>query len=253
MNILKTSQILNVAVNSLSFKETLSLINSCIQENKTINQVSINAGKLVTMQHDKTLYEAVNRGDLINADGQSIIWASKLFNNPIPERVTGTDLMQALIKKASKERWRMFFLGAREEVVKKVVKICSEKYGNHIVAGYRNGYFKDSEESSIVDSIAKSKADILFVGITSPRKERFIDKYKNMLNVSFSMGVGGSFDIIAGQTKRAPLWMQKIGLEWCYRLIQEPRRMWKRYLIGNVKFIFLILKQKLGCYKNPFS
>ena len=116
-----------------------------------------------------------------------------------------------------------------------------------------SGYFKDSEESSIVDSIAKSKADILFVGITSPRKERFVDKYKNMLNVSFSMGVGGSFDIIAGQTKRAPLWMQKIGLEWCYRLIQEPRRMWKRYLIGNVIFIFLILKQKLGCYKNPFS
>jgi len=129
----------------------------------------------------------------------------------------------------------------------------SSEYGNDIIAGYRNGYYGNEEEESIVKEIADSKADILFVAITSPKKEIFLNKYKRAINVPFTMGVGGSFDVVAGITKRAPLWMQKAGLEWFYRFAQEPRRMWKRYLIGNAQFVFLILKQKLGLYKNPFE
>ena len=123
----------------------------------------------------------------------------------------------------------------------------SSKYSSNIIAGYRNGYFKKEDEHTIAAQISKSGAQILFVAISSPTKENFLHQHKLLLNnVNFTMGVGGSFDVVAGKVKRAPIWMQKFGLEWFYRLIQEPRRMWKRYLIGNSKFIFLVLKEKLN-------
>ena len=125
------------------------------------------------------------------------------------------------------------------------INIYSSKYSKDIIAGFRNGYFKKEEEKDIAKQIASSGANILFVAISSPTKENFLYTHRELLSeVNFIMGVGGSFDVIAGKVKRAPLWLQAIGMEWLYRLYQEPKRMWRRYLIGNSKFILLVLREK---------
>ena len=241
----KRQNFLNIPLDALTMQESVQFIDTSIQDNKRINHVVINAGKVVAMQTDKQLHESVVSCDLINADGQSIVWAARFLGLDIPERVAGIDLMKNLVALAAEKQYKCFFLGAKEEIVKRVVDIYSEKYGDEIIAGYRNGYFSKDEEKVVAQQIADSKAQILFVAITSPKKENFMYAYRELLsNVNFTMGVGGSFDVVAGFTKRAPLWMQNIGLEWFYRFLQEPSRMWKRYLVGNTKFIILVLKNK---------
>jgi N-acetylglucosaminyldiphosphoundecaprenol N-acetyl-beta-D-mannosaminyltransferase len=224
--------------------ETVQLIDRAIQEQRPIHHVAINAAKLVNAQKDFALKESIVNCDIINADGQAIVWASNFLKKPLPERVPGIDLMINLVKLAKERGYRIFFLGAKEEIVKEVVNVYSRQYGNEIIAGYRNGYFTRVEEENVAMQIADSNASILFVAMTSPQKEIFLNKYKALIRVPFIMGVGGSFDVVSGYVKRAPLWMQNNGLEWLYRLLQEPRRMWKRYLVGNSEFIYLILKEK---------
>ena len=194
--------------------------------------------------------ESVNSSDIINADGQAVVWAAKFLNKPLVERVAGIDLMQNLVKLAASKKYKIYFLGAEENVVSKTVAHYSKEFGQDIIAGYRNGYYQPEDEKEVIEDIISSEANILFVAITSPNKENFLYKYKNELaEVNFIMGVGGSFDVVAGKTKRAPLWMQDLGMEWFYRFIQEPKRMWKRYLVGNSKFILLVLKEKLSAKK----
>lgn len=225
--------------------ETLSVITNSIKNDQQIHHVVVNAGKIVALQTDLKLRESVNCCDIINADGQAIVWASKVLNNPLPERVAGIDLMEKLVALSYEKEYKIFFLGAKEEVVSKVVSFYSDKYSPEIIAGYRNGYFDKNQEPEIAKQISQSGANILFVAISSPKKEIFLNENKSILkNVNFIMGVGGSFDVVSGLVKRAPQWMQKFGLEWFYRLIQEPKRMWRRYLVGNTKFIFLVLKAK---------
>jgi len=237
--------ILNTVIDDLSMKETLEEIDAIIKNQKQLHHTVVNAGKIVALQEDLELRKSVNEADIINADGQGVVWAAKFLGKPIKERVAGIDLMQNLVAKAYQKNHKIFFFGAKEEVVKKVVDTYSEKYSSEIIAGYRNGYFKKEEEKLIAKEIADSGAQILFVAISSPTKENFLYQNKEILsNINFTMGVGGSFDVVAGLVKRAPVWMQKTGLEWFYRFIQEPKRMWKRYLIGNSKFIFLVLKEK---------
>ncbi len=236
---------LNIPVDNFTMAETINQVDEAIQRNKRINHVVINAGKVVSMQTDKELFESVVSCDIVNADGQSIVWAARFLGKYLPERVAGADLMQNLVQLASEKGYKCFFLGAKQEIVEKVVSIYTEKYGPQIIAGYRNGYFKREEESEVANQISASGAHMLFVAITSPRKENFMYSYRDTLSkVNFTMGVGGTFDVIAGFTKRAPVWMQNKGLEWLYRLIQEPRRMWRRYLIGNTKFCWYVAVEK---------
>lgn len=241
----QTIQILNTRIHNLTMKETLSMVEETIEKNQQLHHVVVNAGKMVQMQKDVELRESVNSSDIINADGQAVVWAAKILNKPLKERVAGIDLMENLVELAHKKNHKIFLFGAKEEVVKKVVNLYSKKYSKSIIAGYRNGYYKEEDELEIANQIASSGANMLFVAITSPKKENYLYKYKNELkNVNFIMGVGGSFDVISGLTKRAPLWMQNSGLEWFYRFLQEPKRMWKRYLVGNSKFIYLVFKEK---------
>lgn len=226
-------------------QETLALIDESIENRNQLHHVVVNAGKIVAMQTDLRLRKSVNDSDLINADGQSVVWASRLLGKPLKERVAGIDLMVNLVELAYEKKYKIFFFGAKEEVVKKVVEKYADQYSTEIIAGYRNGYFRKEEEQQIAEQISESGANILFVAISSPTKENFLYENKKLLNkINFVMGVGGSFDVVAGVVKRAPLWMQKAGLEWFYRFVQEPKRMWKRYLIGNAKFILLVLKEK---------
>ena len=228
-------------------EETLSIVNNTIFNKESIQHVVVNAGKIVAMQNDAQLRKSVNESDLINADGQAVVWASKILGKPLKERVSGIDLMEALVELAYQNQYKIFFFGAKEEVVKTVVDRYSNDYSPKIIAGYRNGYFKKDEEQDIAKQISDSGANILFVAISSPTKENFLYENKKLLNkVNFIMGVGGSFDVVSGKVKRAPVWMQNSGLEWFYRFAQEPKRMWKRYLVGNSKFIALVLKEKFS-------
>jgi len=241
----KKVDVLNIPVQALSMSETLGFIKSRIDNKEFTQHVVVNAGKIVSMQDDEALRKSVLEADMINADGMSVVWASRFLGKALPARVAGIDLMLELVKMAHRHGYKCYFFGARQEVVEKVVETFSNEYSSAIIAGYRNGYFREEEEEELAKEIANSGADMLFVAMSSPKKEIFVNKYKKLMNVPFVMGVGGSFDVVAGVTKRAPLWMQKIGMEWFYRLIQEPTRMWKRYLVGNTKFMWLVLKARL--------
>ena len=243
---MKKTNILNTHIHNVTMQETIEIVDRAITKGEHLHHVVVNAGKIVSMQKDLQLRKSVNESDLINADGQAVVWASKILGTPLRERVAGIDLMIRLVELAHKKKYKIFFFGAKEEVVKSVVNKYTDQYESNIIAGYRNGYFTKEDEQDIAIEISNSGANILFVAISSPTKENFLYENKELLNkVNFIMGVGGSFDVVSGQIKRAPLWMQKIGLEWFYRLTQEPRRMWKRYLIGNVKFITLVINWKL--------
>lgn len=232
-------------VHCLSMSQTIAVIDETIRQRKRLQHVVVNAAKLVNMQKDVMLRESVINSDIINADGQAVVWASRILGSPLPERVAGIDLMAKLVELAYRKNYRIFFLGAKEEVVKKVVDRYSQEYSTGIIAGYRNGYYSKEEEAGIARLIADSNADILFVAMSSPKKEIFLHTYKDVIDTPFIMGVGGSFDVVSGITRRAPRWMQRNGLEWLYRVMQEPRRMWKRYLVTNTRFIAMIIKYKL--------
>jgi N-acetylglucosaminyldiphosphoundecaprenol N-acetyl-beta-D-mannosaminyltransferase len=245
---------LGIPVDSLTMEETVARIDESIRKDDHISHVVINAGKVVSMMKDRELYESVTACDIINADGQSIVWAARILGDKLPGRVAGVDLMQELVKLAAYRGYKCFFLGAREEIVKMVVDRYTAVYGPEIIAGYRNGYFAETDEPAIARQISDSGAKLLFVAISSPKKENFLHRNQEALkSVNFTMGVGGTFDIIAGITKRAPGWVQNIGMEWFVRLLQEPRRMWKRYLVGNTMFIILVLKTKFKRNKNIYT
>lgn len=241
---LKRMNILNIPIDALTMDETVQLIDSSIQQKKFIRHVAINTDIIVKAQKDAVLKEAIETSELINADGIWIVWASRFLKQSLPERISATDLMGNLVKLAAEKNYKIFFLGAREEIVKATVDVYEKKYSKNIISGYRNGYFKKEDEINVARQIGVSGADILFVAISSPIKEIFLHRYQRVLGVPFIMGVGGAFDVISGSVQRAPIWIQKCGFEWFYRFLQEPRRMWKRYLFGNSKFIWMVLREK---------
>ncbi len=242
----KRITILNTPIDNVTMMETLDEISNAIDTDRSLHHVVVNVAKLVKMQKDQKLRQSVIESDIINADGMPVVWASRILKQPLPERVAGVDLMQNLVEMAYEKQYKIFFFGAKEEIVEAVVRKYSEKYSPDIIAGYRNGYYDESEEEQIARQIADSGAQILFVAISSPTKEIFLNQYKDIINTNFIMGVGGSFDVVAGKVKRAPLWMQNNGLEWFYRFAQEPGRMWKRYLYTNSMFIYLVFKEKIA-------
>ncbi|MFC1880781.1 WecB/TagA/CpsF family glycosyltransferase [Thermodesulfobacteriota bacterium] len=230
-------------IDSLTMDETIQLIDRIIRERIPRKHVVVNALKFAMMHTDSEIKTIVNSCDIINADGLPVVWASRLLGKPLPVRVAGVDLFFRLVDLAANKGHRPFFFGARENINKAVINIFENKYPQLDIAGYRNGYFSPDEEKEIADQIRSSRADILFVGIPSPQKEKFLNKWMEYMQIPFSMGVGGSFDIAAGFTQRAPKWMQEAGLEWFYRVLQEPRRMWWRYTKTNSIFIWLVFKE----------
>ena len=243
-NIVETSRfpILNTYVNVLSMDETIAQVEQIIADRKPVQHVVINAAKVNLMRRDEQLREIVNSCPIINADGASILLAAKFLGVPLRERVTGVDLFRYLVEVAADKGYRIYLFGAKEEVVQQVKLRLTQQYPGLQIVGCRNGYFTEDEEIDIVRDMANSGADMMFVGFSSPKKEYWVHRYLEQLNIPFVMGVGGSFDIIAGVTRRAPAWLQKCGLEWFYRFIQEPGRLWRRYLIGNISFFIYTLQ-----------
>lgn len=238
----RTAVVLGVEIDRLRMDEVLTEVHESIQSRSALSIGVVNAAKLVNMKKNKDLHRDVVSSQMVLADGMSVVWASRLLGIALPERVPGIDLMHAMMKRGSEFGYRFFLFGAREDVSAEVEHRMSELYPNAIVAGRRNGYFKPEDEKSIVDDIAASNSDILLVAITSPIKERFMARWRDKLNVAVVHGVGGSFDVMAGKVERAPEWMQRFGLEWLYRLLQEPTRLAWRYARTNTLFIAYVIR-----------
>lgn len=215
--------------------------------------MTINASHLCMMRHDPELAAACRSGQLTVADGMSVVWALRASGQPIPERVAGIDLMTRLLEAAAANDLSVYFLGARQEVVSRLAEICRKRHPKLKIAGLRNGYFKPNDHLAIVDEIRASGAHMLFVGMPSPFKETWCETHRERLNVPVIMGVGGSFDVLAGYVRRAPRWVQVTGFEWFWRLLMEPRKLWKRYLTTNSEFVWLagreIVARRLGRWR----
>lgn len=238
-----------IEVDNLSEKETLEIIDRYIREKKKNRlMVVVNASKITLSQEDRDLKQIILNADLVTADGMSVLWAARILGKTLKERVTGIDTFENLVEMAAQKNYSVYFLGAKPEVVEALVKQYQENLLNLNIAGYHDGYFGRNED--VIEDIKKVSPDILFVAMGSPRQEKWQATALTSLKVPFTIGVGGSFDHIAGFSKRAPKWMQKSGLEWLYRLLQEPGRLWQRYLIGNTKFILLVLKERFSSKKS---
>src|SRR5262245_39529353 len=184
------------------------------------------------------------------ADGMAVVWASRLLGRPLPERVAGIDLMMGMREQGKAGGYRVYCLGASPDVLARVVGRIRNEYPGVIVAGSHHGYFNGDEEAAVAKDIAETRPDILFIAMTSPKKERFLSKWSRQLDVPVCHGVGGSFDVVAGYVQRAPERWQRLGLEWLYRVKQEPGRLWRRYLTTNSAFAMMVasalVKQQLS-------
>lgn len=244
-------QILNTTIDKLDLQQTIQKVNEYILNKKPLHLMGVNADKINMLNQNPRLKEIVNSCEIINADGASVILASKFLGTPLPERVAGIDLMSELTQISALNGYKIFLLGATQEIVEKTAVSLSSKYPNLKIVGIHNGYFSRDQWTEIAQKIKESEAQIVFVGITSPLKEYLVDFFLNdaQINCVF-MGVGGSFDVLSGSVPRAPVWMQKHNLEWFFRFCQEPRRLFKRYFIGNWKFIYAIWQEKRSRYRT---
>jgi N-acetylglucosaminyldiphosphoundecaprenol N-acetyl-beta-D-mannosaminyltransferase len=233
---------LGCPVDAVDMDEAVARCERAIASRGYLQQVSVNAAKLVAIADDPELREMVFESDLVTADGQSVVWAARLLGVRLPERVAGIDLMERLLAAADRRGYRVFVLGARAEVLETALERLRERYPRLTVAGARDGYYGDHEVAAVCEEIRAARPDILFVAMSSPRKEHFLGENGEALEVPFAMGVGGSIDVVAGLTRRAPALVQRAGLEWLYRLLQEPRRLASRYLRTNGRFAWMVLR-----------
>ncbi|HEY7725524.1 MAG TPA: WecB/TagA/CpsF family glycosyltransferase [Anaeromyxobacteraceae bacterium] len=212
--------------------------------------ITANSSHLCMMRRDPELWRSCHAGDMVVADGMSVVWALRAAGARVPERVAGVDLMAQLLTAGARHGLRVYFLGARRPVVSHLAERCARDLPGLEVVGWRDGYFSPGEHAAIVEEIRERAPHLLFVGMPSPFKETWCERHRGRLDVPVIMGVGGSFDVLAGAIRRAPRWMQSMGLEWSWRLMMEPRKLWKRYLTANSEFLWIagreILARRLG-------
>jgi N-acetylglucosaminyldiphosphoundecaprenol N-acetyl-beta-D-mannosaminyltransferase len=232
-----------IPIDNLTKAEVVDRIEAMVKGGGVHQHVVVNVDKIVKMESNSSLRAAVLDCDLITVDGQPVIWVSRLFKCPIKERVTGVDLFDALMARCAESGLRPYLLGAHQEIAAKTVDALKARYPKLQLAGWRNGYWMADEESNIVQEIMRARPDVLCMAVGSPKQELFLGKWKQEMGVPFVMGVGGSFDVTAGVLRRAPGWMQRAGLEWLFRLAQEPRRLWRRYLNEDVAFFRLVWRE----------
>ncbi len=245
MNPLKTIQLINTPIHALTESQVLEIVENAIDTGKKLRIGVVNAAKLVNMQHDSLLFNDVASSDLVLADGMSVVWASRLIGQKLPERIAGIDLMYRFFELADRKTLRVYCLGATEEVSGIVAANLERDYPGLVLAGRRNGYFSPEEEEEVATAVRDSRPHILLAAMTSPKKENFMGRWGDFMDVPVIHGVGGSFDVYSGKVERAPESWQNLGLEWLYRVKQEPGRLWKRYAITNLKFSWLVLKEVL--------
>lgn len=228
--------ILGVPVAAVTMGEALDLVDQAVRSRSRLQIGVVNAAKVVNMRRDPFLRDDVLSSDVIFADGMAVVWAGKVLGEPLPERVPGIDLMMGILERGNTRAYRVFFLGATKDVLDAVVSRAKVDFPGLVVAGCQDGYFKAEAEEAVASAIAASRADVLFVAMTSPKKEKFLARWAETMGVPVCHGVGGSFDVYSGKVQRAPQAWQRLGLEWLYRVKQEPGRLWRRYLVTNALF-----------------
>lgn len=233
----------DIKIHPLARAAFVSVIREHLEKGTSLVQFGVNSATVVDIGQDDIYRTVLKETDLVNIDGMSVVWALRLFGYRIPARVATPDLAHDILEMAALSGYTVYLLGAREEVINSCVNNLHNIHPRLQIAGSRNGYFLPVDEQYIVEQINNVHPDILLLGMSSPQKEFFVKNNRDQLKVKYILGVGGYFDILSGNTRRAPGWMQITGLEWLYRLLQEPGRMWKRYLIGNFRFIWIVLKE----------
>lgn len=238
-------QLFGLQVDALSLEEVVRRADSAVRSRHRLLIGVVNAAKIVHLRSDALLRESLLACDVVLADGQSVVWAGRLLGQPLPERVAGIDLFEQLLVLADRDRLSVYLLGARPAVLRAVEEQIAARWPGVRIAGSRDGYFDAASTHEVAVDIASSGADMLFIAMTSPKKEIFLATHGESLGVPVMHGVGGSFDVLGGLTKRAPGRWQRWGLEWLYRVVQEPGRLWKRYLTTNTAFLFLLARERI--------
>lgn len=243
-------KLFGVPIDPLTMEEALTRVDQAIASRTRLQVGVVNAAKLVNMQRDPLLRGDVLTSDLILADGMSVVWASRILGQPLPERVAGIDLMLGILQRGSARGYRVYCLGATADVLEAVVARITADFPGVKVVGRRDGYFTTAEEAQVAEAVRDAQPDVLFVAMTSPKKENFLGRWGVSLGVPVCHGVGGSFDVLAGKVRRAPAIWQRTGLEWLYRVLQEPRRLWRRYLVTNALFCRLVFSEWLALRRD---
>lgn len=233
--------VLGAPVSLVTQEQVIQRALDSMKTRQSLRLADVNTAKLIDLQKDAQLRQALFRAELCVADGMGVVWAARGLGISVPQRVTGIDTMHALLHACAIEGLRPYLLGATSEVIDEAVKKLQHRYPTLQLAGWQHGYFSDEQEAQILETLQGSRADCLIVGLPTPRQDLFLSRVQAKLEIPFLMGVGGSFDVLAGRLRRAPLWMQRAGCEWMFRLIQEPRRLLKRYVTSNSRLIMLWL------------
>jgi len=225
--------------------EVVRLARTAIERREKLVICAVNAPKLVRMRQDVAFRRAILDADLLLPDGMSLVWASRLLRTPLPDRITGIDIMYALLAEGTSHHHATYCLGATERANANAVAAFRDEYPGVRIVGRHHGYFPEADEPRVVEVIAKAAPDILFVAMNTPRKEKFIARWHRELGVPVCLGVGGAFDVASGEKRRAPVVLQRAGLEWTWRMFQHPHSAWPRYVHNNLAFAALLCRELL--------
>jgi N-acetylglucosaminyldiphosphoundecaprenol N-acetyl-beta-D-mannosaminyltransferase len=236
-----------ISVASVTLSEASEVFSEMARKKETQVIFAANTEAIVLMSFNQEFQKAYHEAVFVLADGMPLVWFSRLIGEALPERVTGSDLLPELCRMAEKKSLKVFFLGGTEDVTPKAIDNLLKRFPSLNVVGFATPWidlsYNEEIHSDLFETINQSGADIVFIGFGAPKQEVWIARNRNRLKTGIILTVGGTFDFLAGKTVRAPLWMQKSGLEWFWRLLHEPKRLWRRYLIGNTRFCQLAFKE----------
>lgn len=247
--------ICGVEIDCVSFDQAAEIIlaHAASRQSTPGYVVTPNAQHILLLRGDTRFRESYQEALLIVPDGISLLWAASLLGTPLRGRVNGTDLFEHLCSLAARDSLRVYLLGGRRGAAERAAQVLQARHPELAIAGTDCppfGFEKDAREMALIgERITKAAPDMLFVGLGTPKQEYWIHENYRRLGVPMSIGIGASIDFVSGMVRRAPVWMQKSGGEWLFRLFVEPRRLWKRYLIGNPQFMYQVLRQRLGLLK----
>ncbi len=241
-----------VPVDVVTFHQAMDRIEALVEAKQGGFVVTPNIDHVVNVEDDAAFERIYTRASLSVADGMPLVWASKLLSTPLPERVAGSDLLEPVLQLAARKGWRVYFLGAGPGVAEKAAQVAKERFGTNVV-GFDGPMVKVDDQaqlSRIADQLVAAKPDLIMMAFGAPKQEFLMDAVAERVKPAVMLGIGASLDFLAGTVKRAPAVMRKTGLEWLYRLSQEPGRLWRRYLINDPKFVVIFLrtlkKDRLG-------
>lgn len=236
--------LLGVDIDPFTMQQTVDRTDDLISSGCFAHLIGVNADKVLQIRNSDEMHDCVSRCEIVNADGASMLIAAERLGVEIPERVAGIDLMHELCKLCQRRGYSVYLLGAKTEVVEKTREVLEETYPGINICGIHDGYFTDSQYDEIAEMLMRVEPQVVFVGITSPKKERLIEHLRERGLKGVYVGVGGSFDVVSGSIPRAPKWMQQVRLEWLFRMMQEPKRLAKRYIVGNARFMRLVSAER---------